>query len=110
MYKILIADDEQIVREGMRKLIDWNALGLELVGDAEDGKEAYDMIKKFKPDIAMIDINMPQIDGLKLCKIIKEEEMIDGSAAIVINGHWNNNSRNSNCGWHLSISNVVNRF
>lgn len=85
MYKILIADDEEIIRDGMRKLIDWNSLGLELVGAAENGKEAYDMIKKFSPDIAMIDINMPQIDGLKLCKMIKEEEI--NCEIIIVTGY-----------------------
>ncbi len=85
MYKILIADDEQIIRDGMRKLIDWNSLGLQLVGVAENGKEAYDMIKEFEPDIAMVDINMPQIDGLKLCKIIKEEEI--DCEMIVVTGY-----------------------
>lgn len=75
MYKIVIADDEKIVRDGIKKLINWELLGLELVGDAENGKDTYDLIKKYKPDIAMIDINMPQIDGLKLIKMLKEEKI-----------------------------------
>ena len=85
MYKILIADDEQIIRDGMKKLIDWESLGLQLVGVAENGEEAYQMIKKFNPDIAMVDINMPQIDGLKLCKMIKEEEI--NCEVIIVTGY-----------------------
>ncbi len=75
MYKIVIADDEKLVREGIKKLINWQELGLDLVGDAQDGQEAYDLINKYKPDIVMMDICMPYIDGLKLAEIINKENI-----------------------------------
>lgn len=73
MYKIAIIDDEQIVREGIRDLVDWQALGLEVVGDAEDGEKGYALIEEKRPDIILLDINMPKINGLELTRMIREK-------------------------------------
>lgn len=73
MYKIAIIDDEQIVREGIRDLVDWQALGLELVGDAEDGAKGYALIAEKRPDIVLLDINMPKINGLELTRMLVKE-------------------------------------
>lgn len=72
MYKIALIDDEDIVREGMKDLIPWKELGLELVGDSEDGEDALELIKTLRPHIILLDINMPRINGLELAKIVRE--------------------------------------
>lgn len=72
MYKIVIIDDEQIVREGIRDLVDWKALGLKFVGDAEDGEKGYALIQQEDPDIILLDINMPRINGLDLTRMIRK--------------------------------------
>ncbi|MGL5676353.1 MAG: response regulator [Cellulosilyticaceae bacterium] len=72
MYKIALIDDEMIVREGMKELIPWQELGLELIGTAEDGVAGYALIEEKKPDIVLLDINMPKCDGIELAKRVKE--------------------------------------
>ncbi|MFP3156196.1 response regulator [Lachnospiraceae bacterium ZAX-1] len=65
MYRILIVDDEFLVRLGLKTTIDWNAHGYEIVGEASNGREALDMIPTCKPDIVLSDIMMPFMDGLE---------------------------------------------
>ena len=73
MYKVLIADDERIIRKGLSSLINWGSLGLQLAGTAEDGPEAYSMILEILPDIVITDIKMPGMDGLELVRQINEK-------------------------------------
>ncbi|HEY5584752.1 MAG TPA: response regulator [Ruminiclostridium sp.] len=70
--KVLIVDDEMIVRVGMKSIIDWQQHGLELVGEAVNGKEALDKIKEYSPDVVITDIKMPIMDGLILIEKAKE--------------------------------------
>lgn len=73
MTKIFLVEDEFVVREGIKKNIDWNAHGYEFCGEASDGELAFPLIKKEKPDIVITDIRMPFMDGLQLSKLIKAE-------------------------------------
>lgn len=73
MYTIALIDDEDIVREGIRDLIPWNSLGLELIGECEDGEEGLLLIREKNPDIILMDINMPKITGLELAEIVTKE-------------------------------------
>jgi two-component system response regulator YesN len=72
MYKILIADDEDIVREGIRDCIDWNELGFELVGDFGNGREVIQNLEQLQPDVVLTDINMPLMDGLEVARYLFE--------------------------------------
>ena len=72
MLKVILADDEEIVRTSMAKWIPWKDLGMKLVGTASDGEEAYAMIMKHRPDIVITDIRMPKMDGLELIGRVKE--------------------------------------
>ncbi len=66
MLKLIIADDERIIRETISHLIDWETYGIELAGLCRDGIEAYDMILDESPDIVLTDIKMPGLSGLEL--------------------------------------------
>ena len=72
MLKVLIADDEELVRQLIKRLVDWEALGLEVVAEAGNGYEAYDLLVEHVPDIAIIDIRMPGFDGLTLIRKTRE--------------------------------------
>lgn len=72
MLKVFIAEDESVVREGLKKSIPWNDCGFEFAGDAMDGETALPMILDIKPDLLITDIKMPFMDGLELCRRVKE--------------------------------------
>jgi two-component system response regulator YesN len=72
MIKILVADDEVIVRVGIRSMIDWKRHGFEIVGEASDGEEALRLIEERAPDIVLTDIKMNGMDGISMLKQIKE--------------------------------------
>ena len=69
MYKLLIVDDEPNIRAGLRNLVEWDVYGIEIAGEAEDGMKAYLQIKHNHPDIALIDISMPNMTGLELIEL-----------------------------------------
>ena len=73
MYTLLIADDEPLIRNGVKKIIDWESLGFSEIFLAEDGQEALDIIRKNHVDLVLTDIVMPFMDGLTLCKLVKKE-------------------------------------
>lgn len=68
MWKIIIADDEQVIRNGLKKLLDWQLLDSEIVGEAADGDALYEEIIKKDPDIVITDIKMPNQTGLDVIK------------------------------------------
>lgn len=71
LYKILLVDDEEEIRKGIIKKIKWEELGFTVVGEAENGIEALDVIDKTMPDVVVTDIKMPFMDGIKLAENIK---------------------------------------
>lgn len=73
MLKVFLAEDEFVVREGIKNNIDWNAHGYDFCGEAGDGELAYSMIRNLHPDIVITDIKMPFMDGLALSRMIKEQ-------------------------------------
>ena len=72
MYRVLLVDDEEDVREGLVVEVDWEALDLRIVGLAENGREALEMAERVEPDIVVTDISMPFMDGLELAKRLRE--------------------------------------
>lgn len=66
MYRVLLVDDEILVREAISANIDWNGLGYELVGDCQNGKEAMEFVQKYPVDLVLTDICMPYVDGMEL--------------------------------------------
>lgn len=75
MIKVLIADDEPLVRAGIKTVLPWNMYGFDVISEAADGKEAYEKILKLKPDILITDIKMPGMDGITLLKRLKQEKI-----------------------------------
>ncbi len=80
MYKIIIADDEPKIRRGLKNL-KWDTLNIEVVGEASNGEDALNLVKTHQPDIALIDINMPIMNGLELIQAIND---IGGSCMVII--------------------------
>ena len=64
MYKVLLVDDEILVREAISAKIEWGHLGFELVGDCENGKAAIEFFKENPVDVVLTDICMPYLDGM----------------------------------------------
>jgi DNA-binding NarL/FixJ family response regulator len=69
MVRILIADDHAVVRQGIKTLLQ-NHLGWEVCGEATDGRQAVDMAKQLKPDIVVMDIGMPNLNGLEAARLM----------------------------------------
>lgn len=70
--KVLIVDDEVKVCKLLLNLVDWNSLGLEVAGVANDGRTAYSMIETLKPDIVITDIRMPGFSGIELIEYVQK--------------------------------------
>jgi two-component system response regulator YesN len=70
MYRVIIIDDEAVVREGLKHTINWSEHGFELSGDYVNGREAWDAIQQNKPDLIISDISMPFMDGLELAGMV----------------------------------------
>lgn len=83
-YRIMIVDDEEEIRLGIIKKIDWEANGFIVVGDAENGQDALEKAEKLQPDVIMTDIKMPFMDGLELGK--KLVELMPSTKIIVFSG------------------------
>lgn len=69
--RVLLVDDEIIIREGFKRLFDWEAHELEVIGEAADGMEAMTKIDDLVPDIVIMDINIPIMNGLKVIQMAK---------------------------------------
>ncbi len=73
MHSIILVDDEYYFRSSLRKNFDWEGTGFEVVGDANNGNKAYELIKEKDPRVALLDINMPGINGIDLLERLSRE-------------------------------------
>ena len=71
-YSVLLVDDEEDIIRIIMKKLDWESMGLTIIGHAANGVEALEMAEELTPDIVMTDIKMPYMDGLTLCRKLKE--------------------------------------
>ncbi|MBR1773429.1 MAG: response regulator [Eubacterium sp.] len=85
MIKVFLVEDEYAIREGIKKSVDWEKNGFELVGEAGDGEMAFPKILKTKPDILITDIRMPFMDGLELATLVKKE--LSDIKIVVLSGY-----------------------
>lgn len=86
MYKVLIVDDEMIVRVGLKSIIHWEEHGFFIAGEANNGEEALSLCESLQPDLLLTDIKMPKMDGLALIKECSERWK---SMKIVVLSAWN---------------------
>lgn len=75
MIKVLLADDEPIILRGLRKIIKWNDLGAEIIGEASTGRELIDAIHEKQPHIVISDICMPDQNGIDVIRYVKENQL-----------------------------------
>ncbi|MBP1964589.1 response regulator transcription factor [Paenibacillus aceris] len=70
--RVIIADDESIVRKGLRSTVPWEKFGMEVVADATNGRKAWEAFQEHKPQVVITDIVMPEMDGIELSRLVKE--------------------------------------
>jgi len=87
MFKVLIIDDEPIIRKGLKNIINWKSFECEVCGEAADGMDGGELIRKLLPDIIITDIKMPEIDGLSMLRDIKS--VVPESKIIILTGYRN---------------------
>ena len=85
MLEIFLAEDEVVVRETIKRMIPWEELGFELVGEAADGEMALPLLIRQQPDLLITDIKMPFMDGLTLARLAKKE--IPGLKVVILSGY-----------------------
>ena len=72
MYKVLIVEDEAIIREGLKNNIPWKEMGFEVAGTACNGRKAVEMLENLHDEVVMTDVRMPVMDGIELAQYINE--------------------------------------
>ncbi|MEG0238199.1 MAG: response regulator [Clostridium sp.] len=85
MYKVLIVDDEKLVRIAMRNIVNWDSLGCEIIGCAKDGCEALGLLEKSEVDIVITDLKMPHVDGIELIQEVKKRNI--NCETLVLSNH-----------------------
>lgn len=85
LYKVLIIDDESIIRKGLINIINWSQLSCEICGEAADGIAGMELIKNVMPDIILTDIRMPKADGLIMIRQAKE--VVPDCKIIILTGY-----------------------
>ena len=83
--RVLLVDDEIIIREGFKRLFDWQAHDCEVVGEAADGMEALAQIDALRPDIVIMDINIPIMNGLKVIQLSRMKH--PNTAFVIVSGY-----------------------
>ena len=73
MYSIMIVEDEYLVRQGIASLVDYKQFGMQVIAQAENGREAWQKFQENPADILLTDINMPQMNGLELAKLVRDQ-------------------------------------
>jgi len=73
VYSIMIVEDEYLVRQGIASLVNYEQFGMQVIAQAENGREAWQKFQKNPADILLTDINMPQMNGLELAKLVRDQ-------------------------------------
>lgn len=83
MIRVVVVDDQPLIRLGLRVLIETED-DLELVGEAGDGRTALALLRRVRPDVALLDIRMPELDGLELLKAIVVDPALAGTRVVIV--------------------------
>ncbi|MET7775470.1 response regulator transcription factor [Streptomyces mirabilis] len=81
--RVLIADDQEMVRTGFRLILQTQP-GIEVVGEAADGAECVDMARRLRPDVCLVDIRMPKLDGLEVTRLLAGPRAVDPLRVVVV--------------------------
>jgi DNA-binding NarL/FixJ family response regulator len=81
--RVIVADDEPLVRQGMRLVLELEP-GLEILGEAADGREAVDLVRRHRPDLALLDVRMPGMDGIEAARVICAEPDLRETRVVVL--------------------------
>ena len=84
--RILLVDDHPVVRQGLRTLLEGRT-GWEVVGEASDGTEALVKVESLQPDVVVLDITMPRMNGLDACRLIRQKKMAPGLEVLFVTQH-----------------------
>ena len=84
MISIVIVEDESYIRKGLVMTTPWEEFGCKVIGEASDGSEGYEMIRKLNPDIVITDVNMPVMDGIEM---LRKLEDVSNAECIIISGY-----------------------
>ena len=84
-YRAFFVEDEIVTREGIRDNVDWKGSGFEFCGEAPDGEMALPLLQTTQPDLLITDIKMPFMDGLELCKMVRER--MPWVKIVILSGH-----------------------
>jgi DNA-binding NarL/FixJ family response regulator len=83
MIRVLLADDQTLIRAGFRVLVE-SAADLEVVGEATTGREAVEMARKLRADVVLMDIRMPDLDGIEATRLINADEDMAGVRVLIL--------------------------
>ncbi len=81
--RVVIADDQHLVRTGLRMILDAQP-GIEVVGEAADGRQAVDLARRLRPDVCLFDIRMPEMDGIEATRLLAGSHVADPLAVVII--------------------------
>lgn len=84
--RILLVDDHPIVRQGLRTLLEGRS-GWEVVGEASDGLEALEKVDSLQPDVVVLDVTMPRMNGLEACRLIHQKPKTSGLEVLFVTQH-----------------------
>ena len=85
MLKVLVVEDEEMIRKGIVLAVDWAALDCVVVGEAADGVQALSQMEELKPDIVVMDINIPLMNGLKVISLWRMRN--ETTAFVIVSGY-----------------------
>ena len=86
MYRVMVVDDERVIRKWLITKIPWEELGFVVIGECEDGEKAYEMAIEQKPDLIVTDVKMPVMDGIELIQKLLKDNNINSKSIYIRKG------------------------